>query len=157
MTSTTSSSSLRERMANTVHSFMATYEDASLANDASLINRDSTPDCTRHLLPACVPRAFNLPTDFSFDNAGIEAALATDLKVLKFEDVVISNLVIDTEALRAAFTSVSRIRPIRADAGERYEAEGSWTLYFAEDGSKVRKAVEFCDKDVLLRMAGESA
>ncbi|KAF6796336.1 hypothetical protein CSOJ01_13254 [Colletotrichum sojae] len=153
MASTDSPSGLRERMVDTIQAFMATYQDASVQNDASLINRNSTSDCARHLLPASVTEAFNLPSGFFFDNAGIEAALASDLKVLKFEDAIISNLVIDTQALRAAFTTISKIR---TDAGERYNAEGAWTLYFTEDATKVKKVIEFCDKDVLVRMAGES-
>ncbi|KAF6813575.1 hypothetical protein CMUS01_12813 [Colletotrichum musicola] len=153
MASTDFQSVLRQRMVDTIQAFMATYQDASVQKDASLINRNSTSNCTRHLLPASVTEAFNLPSDFFFDNAGIEVALASDLKVLKFEDAIISNVVIDTQALRAAFTTISKIR---TDAGERYNAEGAWTLYFTVDGTKVKKVIEFCDKDVLVRMAGES-
>jgi hypothetical protein len=39
---------------------------------------------------------------------------------------------------------------------EVYLVEQVRVLYFNEDGSKVNKVVEFCDKDVILKMANES-
>lgn len=65
-----------------------------------------------------------------------------------------ANLIIDTEARRAAFTSIAEVQ---ANNGEMYPAELAWFLYFNEDGSKVKKVVEFCDKDVILRMANTAA
>jgi hypothetical protein len=50
--------------------------------------------------------AFSLPPAFAFDNTTFQATFAKDAKVLKFKNNVLSNLVIDTEARRAAFTSI---------------------------------------------------
>jgi hypothetical protein len=86
--------------------------------------------------------------------ATFQAAFAKDMKVLRFENNVISNLAIDVEAYSTAFTSVAKVRP---NKGEEYECEQAWFLYFNEDGSKVKRVVEFCDKDVILRMAKASA
>lgn len=61
---------------------------------------------------------------------------------------------IDTEVRRSAFTSKAEVH---TNSGEVYSAEQAWILSFTEDGSKIEKVVEFCDKDVVLRMAGESA
>jgi ketosteroid isomerase-like protein len=73
---------------------------------------------------------------------------------MRFENNIISNLVIDVEARSAAFTSIATVRP---NKGEAYENEQAWFLYFVEDGSKVKKVVEFCDKDAILRVANTSA
>lgn len=73
---------------------------------------------------------------------------------MKFKNGIISNLVIDTEARRASFTSIAEVHP---NLGESYPAELAWFLYFDEHGSKVNKVVEFCDKDVILRMANASS
>lgn len=149
-----SSSDLRRRIETTTRAFLSAFEEGSTEQDASIINRDVTADCTRHMHPASVPQTFGLPADFVFDTTTFQAAFAKDIKVLRFESNVISNLVIDTEARSAAFTSIARVRPIK---GDEYECEQAWFLYFVEDGSKVRKVVEFCDKDVILRMANASA
>ncbi|KAH7375867.1 hypothetical protein B0T11DRAFT_14280 [Plectosphaerella cucumerina] len=149
------SSTLRQRIETTTRSFLATFEDGSAEGDAAVINRDVTPDCKRYLLPASVPRAFNLPEDFSFDTNAFQGAFEKDLQVLKFKSNVIFNLVIDTEALRAAFTSLAVVEVTAT--GETYPVEQSWYLYFTDDGSKVNKVIEFCDKDALLKMAAASA
>ncbi|KAB8068484.1 hypothetical protein BDV29DRAFT_199395 [Aspergillus leporis] len=142
MASSPSSTNLRERIVATARAFLSAYEEGGAQDDASIINRDVTADCTRYLLPASVPQAFGLPADSFFDTTKYQETFAKDIKVLKFRNNIISNLVIDTEARRAAFTSI---------------AELAWFLYFNEDGSKVKKAVEFCDKDVILKMANTAA
>ncbi|KAH7349152.1 hypothetical protein BKA66DRAFT_563482 [Pyrenochaeta sp. MPI-SDFR-AT-0127] len=154
MSSAPSSTNLRDRIESTARAFLSAFEDGGTQNDASIINRDVTADCTRHLLPASVPEAFGLPTDFFFDTIKFQETFAKDIKVLKFKNNIIANLVIDTEARRASFTSIAEVH---ANNGESYPAEQAWFLYFNEDGSKVKKVVEFCDKDVLLKMANTSA
>jgi hypothetical protein len=49
------------------------------------------------------------------------------------------------------------IADMHAFSGESYPAELTWFLYFNEDGSIVKKVVEFCVKDVILRMANTAA
>ncbi|WAO93489.1 Hypothetical protein NCS54_01103800 [Fusarium falciforme] len=154
MASSPSSTNLRERIEATARAFLSAYEEGGARNDASIINRDVTADCTRYLLPASVPQAFGLPTDFFFDTTKYQDAYAKDIKVLKFRNNIISNLVIDAEARRAAFTSIA---DVHATSGESYRAELAWFLYFNDDGSKVKKVVEFCDKDVILKMANTAA
>jgi hypothetical protein len=149
-----SSMSLRQRMEATARAFLSAYEEGAVQNDASVINRNVTPDCTRYLLPASVPQAFGLPADFFFDTVKYQETFARDIKVLKFKNNIMANLIIDTEARRAAFTSIAEVHP---NNGETYLAELAWFLYFNEDGSKVKKVVEFCDKDVILRMANTAA
>ncbi|TDZ68252.1 hypothetical protein CTRI78_v002316 [Colletotrichum trifolii] len=84
MASTSSSSDLRERIEATARAFLSAFEEVSAQNDVSIINRDVTADCTRHLLPASVPEACGLPAGFFFDNATYFEAVSKDNKVLKF-------------------------------------------------------------------------
>ncbi|KAF9874095.1 hypothetical protein CkaCkLH20_08467 [Colletotrichum karsti] len=135
MTSDHFSTTIRERIEATARAFLSAYEEGGAQGDASIINRDVTADCSRYLLPA-------------------SELFAKDIKVLKFTNNVMANLIIDTEARRAAFTSIAEVHSV---GGETYPAELAWYLYFNEDGSKVKKVVEFCDKDVILRMANTSA
>lgn len=133
-----------------MRAFISAFEEGSSQQNASLINRDVTTDCTRTMLPASVPQAFGLPANFAFNTTQFQEAFAKDIKVLKFKNNVISNLVIDTEARRAAFTSNAEVHP---NSGEWYSCEQAWILYFNEDGSKVNKVIEFCDKDIIFKMA----
>lgn len=148
------SPTLRSRIEATTHAFLSAYEEGSTHQTASLINRSVTPSCRRFLLPASVPAAFNLPPGFSFDTATYEQTFANDIARLAFTSNVMTNLVIDVEARRASFTSVAGVR---TRGGEAYEAETAWFLEFSESGERVTNVVEFCDKDVLLRMAGAGA
>jgi hypothetical protein len=109
MASSPSSTNLRERIVATARAFLSAYEEGGPQDDASIINRDVTADCTRYLLPASVPQAFGLPADFFFDTTKYQETFAKDIKVLKFRNNIISNLVIDTEARRAAFTSIAEV------------------------------------------------
>ncbi|KAF3036343.1 hypothetical protein E8E12_007409 [Didymella heteroderae] len=150
MPSAPSVSALRARIETTARALLSGYEEGSSQQDASIINRDVTSDCRRYLLPASVPAAFGLPADFYFDTVKYQATFASDIKRLAFKRNAMSDLVVDTEARRAAFTSVA---DVETHAGEQYQAEMAWILYFNEDGSKVVKVVEFCDKDVIMKMA----
>jgi hypothetical protein len=116
---------LREQMETTARAFLSAFEEGAAHSDPSVINRDLTSDCTRHFLP------------------------------LHFKDNVMSNLAIDVEARRAAFTAKADV--FVRSSGKTYSSEAAWFLYFNEDGSKVKKVVEFCDKDALLEMASDVA
>lgn len=145
---------LRQRIETTARAFISAFEEGSVQQDASAINRHATADCTRHLLPASVPQTFGLPVNFVLDAATFEATFAKEIKVLRYGRPAISNLVIDVEARSAALTSVVTVRP---NEGEAYDWEQAWFLYLTEDGSRIKKVVEFCDKDVILRLGAASA
>lgn len=110
-----STSDLRQRIETTTRAFLSAFEEGSAQQDASVVNRDVTIDCTQHMHPASVPQAFGLPADFVFDTAPFEAAFAKDIKVLQFENNIISNLVVDVQARSTAFTSVAKERPIQGE------------------------------------------
>ncbi|CAI9631206.1 unnamed protein product [Alternaria burnsii] len=134
---------------------MSAFAEGAAYSDASVINRDLTSDCTRHFLPAPVMKAFRLATDTSFDTTAFQSIFGNDIRVLRFKDNVMSNLTIDMDARRAAFTAKADV--FVRSSGKTYSSEAAWFLYFNEDGSKVKKVVEFCDKDALLEMASDVA
>jgi hypothetical protein len=154
MASTSFQTNLRERIETTARAFLSAFEEGATLEDASLINRDVTADCMRNILPASIPQALGLPADAAFNTTQFQETFAKDIKVLKFKNNIMANLVIDTEARRAAFTSIAEVHP---KSGESYSSEQAWVLYFNEDGSKVKQVVEFCDKDVILKMAKTAA
>ncbi|WQF89854.1 hypothetical protein CDEST_14868 [Colletotrichum destructivum] len=151
MATNSSSSDIRKSIKATAETFLASFEDGSTQNDPAIINRTLAPDCARHILPSSVSEVLGLPADFSIDNATFQSVFAKDIKVLKFRNGVISNLVIDTEARLAAFTSVFDVVVI--SSGETFPSEASFTLYFNEDGTKITKVIEFLEKDSTVRMA----
>ncbi|KAI4648137.1 hypothetical protein J4E93_004548 [Alternaria ventricosa] len=155
MALTPSTTKLREQIEATARAFLSAFEEGATQSNASIINRDVTADCTRHLLPASVPKAFGLATDSFFDTTSFQDVFGNDIKVLLFKDNIMSNLIIDTEARRAAFTAKADVY-VRS-SGETYTSEAAWFLYLNEDGSKVNKVVEFCEKDALLKMASDVA
>jgi hypothetical protein len=155
MASVPSTTNLKERIEITARAFLSAFEEGAARGDASLINRDVTFDCTRHLLPENVTKAFGLAMDACFDTATFQTLFGNDIRVLNFKDNVMSNLVIDVEARRAAFTAKAYV--FVRSSGKTYPSEAAWFLYFNEDGSKVKKVVEFCDKDALLEMASDVA
>lgn len=91
-----------------------------------------------------------MPAEASSDTTQFQTQFTKDLQVMEFKNSGMANLVIDTEARRAAFTSTAEVHPKK---GEWYFYEQAWVLYFNEDGSKVEKVIEFCDKDGIVKMA----
>ncbi|GKT41265.1 uncharacterized protein ColSpa_01446 [Colletotrichum spaethianum] len=93
-------------------------------------------------------KAFGVPLDFTIDNEMYLQNITKEVRVYSVQNSVISNLVIDTEARKASFTSTSDI--VYKEGSEAHLIEFAWFLDFNEDGSKVKKAIEFCDKDTVL-------
>ncbi|KAI1071599.1 hypothetical protein LB507_005490 [Fusarium sp. FIESC RH6] len=146
------SKDLRATIENTARNFLNAYKEVGEANDPSLINRDVTEDCKRYFLPKGVMELFGAPNGGPCDNATYESALTWDMAKSRFTKTDIANLVIDTEARKAAMTSITQIK---YHDGDTHELEHSWVLEFNEDGTKVSNVIEFCDMDTLRRMVGK--
>lgn len=146
--------SLRSRIESTTRAFLSAFEEGSAQNSPSLINRDVTPTCTRAMLPASILKAFHLPPNHAFDTATFEQMFAKDIKVMKFKNNVMANLVIDTEARKASFTSIAEVH---YGQGEWFELEQAWVLELDGEGEKVERVVEFCDKEGIMKMADIAA
>ncbi|GKU07564.1 hypothetical protein FLAG1_09948 [Fusarium langsethiae] len=139
-----STKELRMVIEQTTRHFLGAYKDCGEANDPSIINRDVTEDCKRQFLPAGVMALVGAPAVVILNNAEYEAAVAQDMTKSLVTATRISNLVIDTEACKAAATTVT---DVKFHDGEVVVMEHSWVLDFNEDGSKVSNIVEFCDMD----------
>ncbi|KAF5023418.1 hypothetical protein F66182_4518 [Fusarium sp. NRRL 66182] len=137
---------LRRSIENTVRQFISAYQEAGEQNDPSLINRDVDPDCTREFLPEALLDFFGAPPGWASDNDAYEKATANDLRVGRVKRATLSNLTIDTEALKAAGTSVAEMD---LKDGETIIMEHAWVFDLNEDGSKITKVVEFCDQDAV--------
>lgn len=136
------STTLRATIEATFRSLFAAYMDGADQNDPSIINRDLTPECTRHLLPASMLADIGAPAGWVIDNAEYERQFAHDLKTGRVTRMEISNLIVDTETRKAAaMTSTD----MTYKDGEVIPIEHSWIIEFNEDGSKATKIVEFCD------------
>ncbi|KAL6408783.1 hypothetical protein AUP68_07729 [Ilyonectria robusta] len=142
MTTSQTPTDLRKIIGETLRAFIFAYKDGGEQNDPAIINRDVTADCTRHLLPASLATSLGAPADFVISNDEYQKLFAADLKAGSVQKIVISNLTVDVEARKAAATTVSDM--VFKD-GETIVMEHSWILDFTEDGSKVKKVIEFCD------------
>ncbi|KAM0228376.1 hypothetical protein ACHAPO_010817 [Fusarium lateritium] len=137
----------------TTRQFLGAYKDCGEANDPSIINRDVTEGCKRQFLPTGVMALVGAPEVITLNNEAYEAAVAQDMKKSLVTGTRIANLVIDTEAYKAAATTVT---DVKFHDGEVVAMEHSWVLDFNEDGSKVSNVVEFCDMDGVRRMVEKS-
>ncbi|KAF4962558.1 hypothetical protein FSARC_9336 [Fusarium sarcochroum] len=149
MSSDQTNQDLRKKIEATLVSFLAAYEDGKAQNNPSLINRDVTPDCLRHLLPTSLCKSLGLPPDFAMNNEIYEQNYANDLKLGGVHDTVNTNLVIDVDASKAALTTKS---DLTFNEGDLLVLEFAWFFDLNEDGSKIKRVVEFADPDAVKAM-----
>ncbi|KPM42503.1 hypothetical protein AK830_g4043 [Neonectria ditissima] len=149
---TPTSRDIKKNIEATFTDFIAAYKDGAKQNDPAIINRNVTADCTRHLLPTSLLKALGAPQDFVIDNAEYERLFAVDLQVGGVQEFTISNLVIDAEDRKAAATTLAKMV---FKNGEELVMEHSWFVDFTEDGTKVKKVVEFCDGESVHKLMAE--
>ncbi|KAF4422236.1 hypothetical protein F53441_14293 [Fusarium austroafricanum] len=141
MASTQTSNDIKSTIEATVKSYLASFIDARAQNDPSIVNRNTTDDCTRSMLPASLVGG---QRELSMDNVAYQAVFTEGLKTGGMHKNTISDLVIDVEARKAAVTAIAEL--VFAN-GEELELDFSWFLHFNDDGSKIKKIVEFVDSD----------
>lgn len=149
MASSQAPADIKTAIETTLRAFIAAYKDSAAENNAALINRDVTADCTRQLLPASLLEFFGAPPDHLVDNNEYERLTANDLEAGGAQRSSILDLIIDAAGRKAAFRTVTDM--VFKD-GETLVMEHCWFLYFTEDGSKVKKVVEFCDADSVKKL-----
>ncbi|KAJ4258271.1 hypothetical protein NW762_008420 [Fusarium torreyae] len=140
---------LRRKIEATVASFFAAYEDGKAQNNPSLINRDVTKDCLRYLLPDSFRKSLGLPQDFAMSNEIYEQNYINDLKIGGVHNTVSSDLTIDLDARKAALTTKS---DMIFNEGDTLALEFAWFFDFTEDGSKIKKVMEFVNPDAVRAM-----
>ena len=74
-------------------------------------------------------------------NEAYEAIFAQGLKAGGMHANDITDLVIDVDARKAAVTTVAKL----VMAGEEISLDFSWFLHLNEDGTKIKRIVEFVD------------
>ncbi|CAG9987792.1 unnamed protein product [Clonostachys byssicola] len=138
---------IRSAIEATMRDFFLSYEDGSAANSTSPMSRTLTPDCTRTVLPESFFRTRGLGN--VFNNAEYEQILVGDITVARMKRHTMSNVVIDSESRKSAATSVL---DLEFKDGDATAMELTWTFDFNEDGSAIKRVVEFVDPVALLKL-----
>ncbi|KAF5625692.1 hypothetical protein F52700_9058 [Fusarium sp. NRRL 52700] len=128
-----------------VKSYLASFIDARAENNPSLVNRNVTSDCKRSMLPSTLGGGFTMTNDQYLQ------VFTEGLKVGGMHKNIISDLIIDVEARKAAVTTVAELT---FNNGEDLKLDFSWFLHFNKDGDKICKIVEFVDSDTFKGVKG---
>jgi ketosteroid isomerase-like protein len=142
MTST-QESDIKANIEATVNSYLATFIDAKAQNDPSLVNRNTTPDCTRQMLPT------SLSGGGSMNNEDYQKVFTQGMNFAGMKKNTASDMVIDVDARKAAVTAVAELE---SAGGEKFNLDFAWFLHLNDDGSKIKKIVEFVDSDTFKAM-----
>lgn len=141
-------SSLRQTLKDNAIAFFHTYQDASLANDPSLISRGLSSTCVRQFQPPSFCHAMGYPANTDVPNAVYQARIAEGMQAWTATETKILHLTIDTEARRvAAQTAILGKWKSTTTQGEEEDAklDFAWFLEFGEDGREVVRIVEYMD------------
>lgn len=122
----------------TVNSYLASFIDAKAQNDPSLVNRNTSPDCIRQMLPT------SLSGGGSMNNEDYQKVFAQGVDFAGMKKNTASDIVIDVDARKAAVTAVAELE---LPSGDKFNLDFAWFLHLNDDGSKIKKIVEFVDSD----------
>ncbi|KAF4331994.1 hypothetical protein FBEOM_14222 [Fusarium beomiforme] len=134
---------IKTAIETTVKSYLASFIDARIQNNPSLVNRDVTLDCTRSMLPSPLGGGFTMTNDAYLQ------VFTEGLKVGGMHKNEISDLIIDVDARKAAVTTVAELV---FNNGEELKSDFSWFLHFNDDGDKICTIVEFVDSETFKRV-----
>ncbi|KAM0205823.1 hypothetical protein ACHAQI_008826 [Fusarium lateritium] len=137
MTST-QETDIKANIEATVNSYLATFIDAKPQNDPSLVNRNTTPDCIRQMLPT------SLSGGGSMNNEDYEKVFTQGMSFAAMKKNIASDMIIDVDARKASVTAVAELEK---SGGDTFSLDFAWFLHLTEDGSKIKKIVEFVDSD----------
>ncbi|KAH8807495.1 hypothetical protein F5884DRAFT_789367 [Xylogone sp. PMI_703] len=139
----TETAKLRATIAATAREMLMSYQDGAAQKDPSIISRSLTPDCIRHIIPASFAQLLGLPPDaLTMNNEPYQEFFAQDLKTSAVVRSEIVDLTVDVEARKAAARTIYLAR---FSNGDEMSLEFAWFVDFNEDGTKVKKIVEFAD------------
>jgi hypothetical protein len=130
-------------MEATTRSLVQSYQDASDANDTSILSRGQAPDCVRSFGPASFLESLGAPADITFDQAMYAKEFGEDLKVSKIAQVETLNLVVDVEARKTVVRAAAQFE-LRT-TGEVIPLEVVLFLDFSDDGTEIVKIFQFVD------------
>ncbi|KAL4729703.1 hypothetical protein ACLX1H_004126 [Fusarium chlamydosporum] len=123
---------VKQNIEATVKSYVSSFIDARVENNPQLVNRDTTPDCLRSMLPS------PLGGGGTMNNEAYEVIFAQGLKAGGMHANNITDLVVDVDARKAAVTSVADL----VMGGEKMSLDFSWFLHLNDDGTKIKRIVD---------------
>ncbi|KAM0547961.1 hypothetical protein ACHAO7_006916 [Fusarium culmorum] len=130
-----SSINIKQNIEATTKGYVSSFADAKAENNPQLVNRNTSPECLRSMLPSI------LGGGGTMNNEAYEVIFTNGLQAGGMESANITDLVIDVDARKAAVTAVADM----VFLGEKSSMDFSWFLHFNEDGTKIVKIVEFVD------------
>ncbi|RGP79046.1 hypothetical protein FLONG3_2952 [Fusarium longipes] len=130
-----SSTDIKQNIEATVRSYVASFVDARAENNPQLVNRNTSSDCLRSMLPSI------LGGGGTMGNEAYETVFTQGLQAGGMDANNITDLVIDVNARKAAVTSVADM----VFLGEKSTMDFSWFLHLNEDGTKIKRIIEFVD------------
>jgi hypothetical protein len=110
-----------------------------------------TPDFNLSLAPASFMAAAGMPADFSLSKDGWSAHLNSHMPVITSTKMTVFDTIVEATGRKAA-VHLNHAVEIRGGAGTTLE--NVLMLHFTEDGTKVRKVVEFTDVDTTKKYMG---
>ncbi|CAF3453654.1 unnamed protein product [Fusarium graminearum] len=130
-----SSINTKQNIEATTKGYVSSFADAKAENNPQLVNRNTSPECLRSMLPSI------LGGGGTMNNEAYEVIFTKGLQAGGIESANITDLVIDVDARKAAVTAVADM----VFLGEKSSMDFSWFLHFNEEGTKIVKIVEFVD------------
>jgi hypothetical protein len=134
-------SPLAKSIRATAEAYLNSYIRASKTKNMREISADCTEDCHRFLGPASFLELVGAPPDFKMTNAEYESQFGT-MAFYALSDCIISKLVIDEDALKAA--AKAELIGEFID-GRKISRTNVWFLDFTADGSKVCRVYQHVD------------
>ncbi|OKL60624.1 hypothetical protein UA08_04084 [Talaromyces atroroseus] len=135
-------STLRKTLEESATAFFHSYEDASRANDASIVSRGMTENCTRKFQPPTFCQAMGYPEDVEIPSSVYQGRIAQGMQHWTATKTEILHLTVDVDARQvAAQTAVSG----KWSDGEDVKLHFAWFLYFSDDGTQISRVIEYMD------------
>ncbi|KAF5238157.1 hypothetical protein FAUST_5671 [Fusarium austroamericanum] len=127
-----SSINIKQNIEATTKGYVSSFADAKAENNPQLVNRNTSPECLRSMLPSI------LGGGGTMNNEAYEVIFTKGLQAGGMESANITDLVIDVDARKAAVTAVADM----VFLGEKSSMDFSWFLHFNEEGTKIVKIVD---------------
>ncbi|GAP87479.1 hypothetical protein SAMD00023353_2600730 [Rosellinia necatrix] len=141
--------SLRRAIEANTKEFLTSPRVAAERNDPTVLSRTLTQDCRRKIVPASFMLSIGVTNpNQGFTNEQAQQAFSENIKVSSVESIDVHRLCVD-EAARASAACTGTVLLFRD--GERLRLETAWFLDFVDDGSRIKRIVEFCGEQAAHR------
>ncbi|KAM0355199.1 hypothetical protein ACHAPU_001064 [Fusarium lateritium] len=121
-----------------VKNYLASFIDSKAQNDPTIVNRNTTAECVRQMLPS------TLGGGATMNNEDYEKVFTQGMEFAAMKSNTPSDVVIDVDGRKAAVTAVTELE---TSGGQKFNLDFAWFLHLNEDGTKIKKIVEFVDSD----------